>query len=51
MAPQGAVLFFRYNKTKGFEQGESEAEVNAPGEHFHRRGNERSEAIGAGAPR
>ena len=50
MAPQGAVLLFSYNKTKGFEQGGSEAEENAPGEHFRRRGNELSEAIGAGAP-
>lgn len=34
MAPQGAVLLFRYNKTKGFEQGGSEAEENAPGGAF-----------------
>ncbi|MBQ8503516.1 MAG: hypothetical protein IJ491_04475 [Clostridia bacterium] len=35
---------------EGFEQGGSEAEEKAPVELFRRRGNERSEAIGAGAP-
>ena len=36
---------------KGFEQGGSGAEENSPVDCFCRRGNERSEAIGAEAPR
>ena len=43
--PIGAVVFFYSHQTEGFEQGGSEAEGNAPGERFRRRGNERSEAI------
>ena len=43
------LLFFIYNQTKGFEQGGSEAEENSPMDCFRRRGNERSEAIDAGA--
>ena len=38
-------FFCSDSNTEGFEQGGSEAEENAPGEHFRRRGNERSEAI------
>jgi len=39
------LLFFVEIRRKGFEQGGSEAEENASGKHFRRRGNERSEAI------
>ena len=42
-------VFFDKIRSKGFEQGGSEAEENASGKHFRRRGNERSEAIGAAA--
>ena len=44
------ILFGSDSNTKGFEQGGSEAEENSPVDCFRRRGNERSEAIGAGAP-
>ena len=46
------VLFFGMDLcSSGFEQGGSEAEENSPVDCFCRRGNERSEAIGAEAPR
>ena len=49
--PTGATFYFFVEiRRKGFEQGGSEAEENASGKHFRRRGNERSEAIGAAAP-
>ena len=48
--PSGAVFFVYIIITKGFEQGGSEAEENSPVDCFRRRGNERSEAIGAAAP-
>ncbi len=43
--PKVPLYFFSYVQAEGFEQGGSEAEENAPGDHFRRRGNERSEAI------
>ena len=43
------LSFFVFNQTKGFEQGGSVAEENSPVDCFRRRGNERSEAIDAGA--
>ena len=46
----GAVAFLFDFRSKGFEQGGSEAEEKASGKPFCRRGNERSEAIGAAAP-
>ena len=43
---KGATFyFFDEIRSKGFEQGGSEAEENASGKHFRRRGNEQSEAI------
>ena len=46
----GAVAFLFDFRSKGFEQGGSVAEEKASGKPFCRRGNERSEAIGAAAP-
>ena len=45
----GAVAFLFDFRSKGFEQGGSVAEEKASGKPFCRRGNERSEAIDAGA--